>query len=126
MNEYVQRIRTVIVQSTVVDQFTVLRETIEENVAVYRYRITITGGSLLEASQRIERDQGQPTVTKYSFHWQDADGKLIARWDDAAHHPHLPTFPYHIHDGSEETVWPHESVTLTDILRLIEERLRHP
>lgn len=126
MNEYVQRVRAIIIQSTAVVRFTVVRETVEENVAVYRYRITINNGSLLEASERIEREQQYLLMTKYSFHWQDADGKLIARWDDAPHHPHLATFPYHVHDGSEENVQPHETVTLADVLRLIEERMHQP
>ena len=26
---------------------------------------------------------------KYSYHWQDANGKLITRWDNSPHHKHL-------------------------------------
>ena len=43
-------------------------------------------------------------VEKYSFHWQDAVGNLLKRWDNAAHHPEVVTNPHHIHDGAEENV----------------------
>ncbi|MCU0285446.1 MAG: DUF6516 family protein [Acidobacteria bacterium] len=32
----------------------------------------------------------------YSFHWQDKEEKLIARWDNAAHHPEVRTYPHHV------------------------------
>ena len=38
---------------------------------------------------------------KYSFHWQDKDKSLIRRWDNAEHHKHLPTFPFHVHTPSD-------------------------
>lgn len=124
MNEYVQRVRAVVLQSAVVERFTVVREFVEENVAVYRYRLMITGSGLLEASERFERHDQHVNITRYSFHWQTADGKLIARWDNAPHHPQLSTFPHHIHEGAEENVQSHKAVTAADVLRLIEERLR--
>ncbi|MFQ5675055.1 MAG: DUF6516 family protein [bacterium] len=34
---------------------------------------------------------------KYSFHWQDAQEQLISRWDNAEHHKHIETFPFHLH-----------------------------
>lgn len=34
---------------------------------------------------------------KYRYHLQDSSSLLVRRWDDAPHHPHLPTFPYHCH-----------------------------
>ncbi len=34
------------------------------------------------------------TEYNYSFHWQDEEGKLIARWDNAAHHPEIRTYPH--------------------------------
>ncbi len=32
---------------------------------------------------------------KYAFHWQDGSGRLIARWDNAAHWPEIATYPPH-------------------------------
>lgn len=34
---------------------------------------------------------------KYSYHYQDKDGKLIFRYDMAPHHREIETFPHHKH-----------------------------
>lgn len=33
----------------------------------------------------------------YSYHWQDKNGSLRIRWDNAPHHSNLRTFPDHKH-----------------------------
>ena len=38
-------------------------------------------------------------VTTYSYHWTDAHGNLIYRWDNAPHHPGMSGFPHHYHAG---------------------------
>lgn len=34
---------------------------------------------------------------KYGYHWQDKDGKLLVRWDNAGHWKNISTFPHHKH-----------------------------
>jgi len=41
---------------------------------------------------------------KYSYHWQDAHGNCIIRWDNAPHHQAVSTFPFHKHLGEQETI----------------------
>jgi hypothetical protein len=41
---------------------------------------------------------------KYSYHWQDAHGNCIIRWDNAPHHQAVGTFPFHKHLGEQETI----------------------
>ncbi len=41
---------------------------------------------------------------KYSYHWQDAHGVCIIRWDNAPHHQAVATFPFHKHLGKQETI----------------------
>lgn len=36
----------------------------------------------------------------YVYHYQDSDGKLIFRYDNAPHYPQLESFPHHKHFGS--------------------------
>jgi len=36
---------------------------------------------------------------KYSYHWQNAGGDLLVRWDNSPHYPDLRTFPHHKHVG---------------------------
>ncbi len=33
----------------------------------------------------------------YAYHWQDIQGNLIVRWDNAPHHPEIKTHPHHKH-----------------------------
>lgn len=37
------------------------------------------------------------TRLKYRYHLQRVDGVLVARWDNAPHHPQIATFPDHKH-----------------------------
>jgi hypothetical protein len=51
----------------------------------------------------------------YKFHYyQDADGKLIFRYDNVPHHPHLSTFPAHKHVGN--SIVEAEPPDLNDVL----------
>ncbi len=54
---------------------------------------------------------------KYSYHWQDAKGRLITRWDNSLHHKGLPTFPHHKHLRNE--VAASRERTIKDVLTII-------
>ncbi len=69
--------------------------------------------------ERFQIVNGELQVSKYRFHWQDEAGRLLKRWDNAAHHPEIPTHPHHVHDGSEENVTSYEPVGVEEILNLI-------
>ncbi len=44
---------------------------------------------------------------KYSYHWeQRARCGKIYRHDNAPDHPHIDTFPKHLHDGDEKNIQP--------------------
>lgn len=62
-----------------------------------------------------------PEFTKiaYSYHYQDKENALIFRYDNAEHHPEIPTYPYHKHLMGSVT--PSKAMTLNEI---IEEVLR--
>lgn len=61
------------------------------------------------------------TEYDYSFHWQDEEGKLIARWDNAPHHPGIETYPHHIHTplGIKDSF----DITLQDVLDQLKKRI---
>jgi Family of unknown function (DUF6516) len=56
---------------------------------------------------------------KYAFHWQEGSGRLIARWDNAAHWPEIRTFPHHKHIGEAGQVVASEGTTLDEVLVVI-------
>jgi len=82
-------------------RWVVVREEAQGDLGLLRYRLTLRGGGLLEMFERFQVVAGSVQVTKYSFHWQDATGQLLKRWDNAAHHPEVLTRPHHVHDGAE-------------------------
>jgi hypothetical protein len=56
---------------------------------------------------------------KYAFHWQEGSGRLIARWDNAAHWPEIETYPHHKHVGESGRVIASEATNLEEVLAVI-------
>ncbi len=94
-------------------------EDISRRVGVYRYRIHLANGTLLEMTERVIVESGKCVVTKYRHHWQDESSVLKKRWDNSPHHPQLDSFPHHVHDGSEENVKSHPPVNGLAVLQLV-------
>ena len=76
-------------------------------------------GSRLSVVEQLEpvgrRDFNR---VNYKFHYQDATGNLIFRYDNAPHYPHLSTFPAHKHVGN--SVVEAESPDLNNVLAEID------
>jgi|GEM_PF-580474 len=64
----------------------------------------------------------------YSFHYQDAEARTRFRFDNAPHHPELPTFPDHMHVGpkSGERLYPFGPPTLRHVVALVEWHIANP
>ncbi len=61
---------------------------------------------------------------KYSYHWQDAQGNCIIRWDNAPHHQAITTFPFHKHLGEQETITESPPVKLNAVLENISQLIK--
>lgn len=122
--DYLAFVKAQIVVHARVIHWQVMREEAQEDEGLYRYRLTLENGDLLEAFERFQVQSGQVQVIKYSSQWQDAHGTSRKRWDNAAHHPELATFPHHVHEGPEERVSPHQPMALGDVLALLEEAMK--
>lgn len=116
--DYLAYIKALIVVNPQVLRFNVVREEAQGDRGLLRYRLTLRG-SLLEIFELFQIVEGRVQVTKYSFHWQDKTGKLLKRWDNAAHHPELSTSPHHVHDGAEKNVRVHGPISAEEVLTLI-------
>ncbi len=114
--DYLAYVKALIIANPKVKDWAALREEAQGDIGLFRYRITYQDGSFLEMFERFQIVDGILQVTKYRFHWQDAAGRLAKRWDNAAHHPEIPTHPNHVHDGSEENVAAFEPVGVKEIL----------
>jgi len=118
--EYLAHVKSLIILHPRVARWTILREEVEGDLGLFRYRLVLDDGSLLEMFERFQLVVGEVQVTKFSFHWQRAEGQLYKRWDNAAHHPEVSTHPCHLHAGSETHVLPHGPIAVEGVLAAIE------
>lgn len=119
--DYLAHIKSLIILSPQVAQWQIVREAIEDDLGLFRYRLTLSDGSLFEMFEHFQVTAGEVNVSKYSFHWQSSDGQLRKRWDNAAHHPEVPTHPHHLHENSEDNVTSHKPVTAEEVLVMVTE-----
>jgi len=123
LEEYLRQIEELLSTSPVVRDVEIVRRTVRdtalEKVLNYRYRIMLADGGFVEMTERVLEVQGTLEMTKYRQHWQDGNGVLIKRWDNAPHYPAIDTFPHHLHDGAEDCVVSHQAITGLEALRCI-------
>ena len=119
--EYLGYLRALILRTPEVRHWQVVREEAQGTGGLLRYRLELNNGDEVEVFERFEIVAGRPKATKYSFHWQNAAGQLRKRWDNAAHHPEVSTYPHHLHEGAVGLVLPHHPVNLEDLLGFLKE-----
>ena len=123
LEEYLRQIEELLSTSPVVRDVEIVRRTVRdtalEKVLNYRYRVMLADGGFVEMTERVLEVQGTLEMTKYRHHWQDGNGVLIKRWDNAPHYPALDTFPHHLHDGAENRVVSHQAITGLEALQHI-------
>ena len=123
LEEYLRQIEELLSTSPVVRDVEIVRRTVRdtalEKVLNYRYRVMLADGGFVEMTERVLEVQGTLEMTKYRHHWQDGNGVLIKRWDNAPHYPAIDTFPHHLHDGAEDHVVSHQAITGLEALQRI-------
>lgn len=77
---------------------------------------------LLDDSRLYITESYSAGKNKYSYHWQDRQNRLILRWDNAPHFPHLSTFPHHKHESKK--VYESPRILIDEVLQEIENRFR--
>ncbi len=124
LQDYLLRVRTAIetFPSAQVERHRV--ELLTTSRANLRIRLRLPDDSFLEISEALVVEQGALTWLSYRYHWQDASGRVILRYDNAPHHPEVESFPDHKH--VENTVMPSDRpalpALLAEIQRLLAER----
>ncbi len=118
-SDYLAHVKALIVANPQVIHWTVVREEVQGDLGLLRYRLNLHDGGLLELFERFHVTEEAVHVTSYSLHWQDANGQVRKRWDNAAHHPEVATNPHHLHDGAEDNVLPHDPLDAEAVLAII-------
>ena len=122
--DYLAYIKALIALNPQVVHWMVVREESQGNRGVFRYRLTLRDGGLLEMFESFQVVEEKLQVAKYSFHWQAKDGKLKIRWDNARHHPELKTFQHHMHMGEDGNVKASTGIDLWEVLRIMESEVK--
>lgn len=99
---------------------------IEERVGLdygyLRVRAEIVNYDFLELAEYFVIRKDSVEVKRYRYQWMDSTQQILRkRWDNAQHHPELPNFPHHIHEGDEGNVAPGISLQIVDLIQLLEE-----
>lgn len=92
----------------------------DNQISEYKARLTFVDRSILEFT---EINVFRTPKRKYAFQWMNSNHTLLIRWDNALHHPTIPTFPHHKHVGDENTIEPSDEMFLADVLQFIDTRL---
>jgi hypothetical protein len=79
-----------------------------------RAQVTLGDGSQLYIRETVI----EGTKRKYAYHWQDTNGNLLIRWDNAPDWD-VETFPHHKHLGDQKNVAPSYERTLEQVLAAI-------
>jgi hypothetical protein len=85
-----------------------------------RANLLLTDGSKLFVKDYLFLDG----TRKYAYHWQDPEGHLLSRWDNAPHWKDLKSYPHHRHVGEEDIVESSDVRTLEDVLKHIREQIQ--
>jgi hypothetical protein len=118
-DDYLAWIKSIITLCPEVVNLTIIREESQIDRGLWRYRVMLKDSSLLEMFEFFKIELDKVEIIKYSFHWQQENGEFIKRWDNAPHHPEIETYPHHVHDGAEDSVFPYLPVDIEEILKKV-------
>jgi len=87
------------------------------------FKITLQNSDILELSEYVQNTDFGIEIKSYTYHWQDAEGNLKKRWDNARHHLRVATFPHHLHDGDESNVTESDIMNFEKVQEIIDKEL---
>jgi uncharacterized protein DUF6516 len=98
--EYYASVQKVILAAPHVIQTDISFDEISEEECYIREVLTLNGGYELHIAENVVTEP-EFNRLKYHFHLQTSGDKMIARWDNAPHHPEVKTHPDHLHVGDK-------------------------
>ena len=77
--------------------------------------IVFIDGSKLHFLEYVSAEEDKLERIVYRFHYAKPSGQLVFRYDNAPHHPSVPTYPHHKHLANG-TVAPSTEKSLPEVL----------
>ena len=101
LTQYLREIETAVQALTNCHVERYQEETLSSDRINFRIRIRFTNGCLLEINEAVVVENQILQTFGYRYHLQDGQNRLVFRYDDTPHFPHLPTFPHHKHEPAQ-------------------------
>ncbi len=98
ISDYFRSIEQLITNSKLIEDKTIDFKEFSSDEGMSRGRLLFLGGYVLDFMEYIYLGKERP---KYRFNLSDSQGNLIFRYDNAAHHKDIHTFPHHKHTPTE-------------------------
>lgn len=124
VRDYLDEVERLFLLSPVVHSFQIREREERLHEGFIRIRAVLTNGDVLEAFEFVVAIPDAVQTRTYRLHWQQGDGRLKRRWDNAPHHRDVPTFPHHVHVGPTDQVESATLMTILQALAYIEEALQ--
>lgn len=97
LSNYLERVEQAILKCNNVYVERYEEEILTSSRANLRIRLRFSQNHLLEINEAIVISENGLNFLDYRYHFQDAENRLIFRYDSTPHFPNLPNFPYHKH-----------------------------
>jgi hypothetical protein len=121
---YLDLIKLKLVSSLAVRSIIVVQERALPEQGFFRARLTLANGDFAEVSEYFVSEEGRIRTVEYRHQWMDvARQELRKRWNNAEHHPDLPSFPDHVHVGGERCVEPGRPLSIVEWVDIVEREL---
>ena len=124
ISDYLEECILILTVSSVVERFQVTKKKAVETDGYLKVRAILVDESLLEVSIYCQQFEDNTDLAGYRFHWQDKEGILIKRWDNAKHHPELKTFPNHVHLWNDKNLKESAPIDLQEVLEVLESEIK--
>ncbi len=101
IRQYFDAIEVRLIESPAVVSYLVMRRDIAVVDGMIRIKSVLSNEGTFEFFIYMVEEKHQLVLDRYSYHWQDKEGCLLIRMDNAPHFPDMPNAPHHVHRGME-------------------------
>jgi hypothetical protein len=119
VSRYLHRLYDTIISRGYIEVEQIIFDNRSNQRGTIRGKLKFHDGSLLDFGEVIILQNRHIVKLRYAYHYQDALGEKVFRYDNAPHHPTVSTHPHHKHVGT--AVEPTQAPDLSEVLREIEQ-----
>ena len=122
--QYLNQINAKLVASLFLANITIVEQYALPERGYFRARLTLNNSEFLEVAECFVFQEGRCITQRYRYQWMDNSRQVLRkRWDNVEHFPTLPNFPHHVHVGEESNVQPSRSLSILEIIDIIEQEI---